>query len=160
MKVYNLFIFGAILVFLSSCQQKVDKKKLEQELLELHQETIQAHLNKDVDFFIRDISDDYMQVHDGEFLYPTKKDIQKMFTHYLNSTDFSVYRDVSEPIVKVADDGSLGWTIVQVRVKGKQQTETDSIYKLDYTFAWITLYERENTKWIRLGEVDNFKIGE
>jgi len=156
---YRIIILAIVLGF-NSCTKKVDTELLKQELLELHNKTIDAHLNKDAEFFIKDISDDYMQVHNGEFLYPQKDDILKMFKHYLSSTEFSVYKDVAEPIVRVADDGSLGWTIVQVRVVGEQKSETDSIHKLDYTFAWITLYEREDDKWIRLGEVDNFKIGE
>lgn len=157
----KLFITVIMLsLFAFSCQTKIDKKKLEQELLDLHQETLDAHLNKNVDFFTRDISEDYFQVHDGEFLHPTQDQITEMFTHYLNNTNFSEYDDIRKPLVKVSDDGSLGWTIVQVRLKGEQQLENDSVHNLDYTYAWITLYERENGKWIRLGEVDNYKKGE
>ena len=149
----------AIFLTLSACQQTVDKKELEKELLDLHQQTIDAHLNKDADFFVKNISDSYMQVHEGEFLYPKKEEILKMFKHYFKNTHFSLYEDISEPIVKVSDDGSLGWTIVQVRVKGEQKTETDTVNQIDNTFAWITLYAQENGQWIRLGEVDNYKIG-
>ncbi|MCB2196211.1 MAG: nuclear transport factor 2 family protein [Bacteroidetes bacterium] len=159
-KIKFLITIGLISLFSFACQQKLDKKKLEQELLDLHQETLDAHLNKNVEFFVRDISEDYFQVHDGEFLHPTKEEIHSMFTHYLNSTEFERYDDLREPMVKVSDDGSLGWTIVQVRLVGEQQLENDSVNKMDYTYAWITLYEREDGKWIRLGEVDNYKEGE
>lgn len=156
----KVFIILLISVFAFSCQKSVDVEKLEQELLDLHQETLDAHFNKNVEFFVRDISEDYFQVHDGEFLHPTKEEIHTMFTHYLNSTEFERYDDLREPMVKVSDDGSLGWTIVQVRLLGEQQLENDSVNKMDYTYAWITLYEREDGKWIRLGEVDNYKKGE
>jgi hypothetical protein len=154
------FIILIISVFAFSCQKSVDIEKLEQELLDLHQETLDAHFNKDVDFFTKDIADGYFQVHEGEFMHPTKEEIHTMFTHYLNSTEFERYDDLREPMVKVSDDGSLGWTIVQVRLVGEQQLENDSVNKMDYTYAWITLYEREDGKWIRLGEVDNYKEGE
>ena len=29
--------------------------------------------------------------------------------------------------------------------------------KLDFTCAWITLYQRQGEKWLRLAEVSNFK---
>ncbi len=152
--------FIALFFLLFACQSKVDIEKLEQELLDLHQTTIDAHLNKDVNFFIKDISDDYMQVQRGEFIYPVKEDIYAKFTEYLNNTEFSVYKDVQEPIVRVANDGSIGWTIVQVKISGERKQENDSIYNFDFTCAWITMYERENDKWIRIGEVDNYKISE
>ena len=154
------FIILIVSLFALSCQKSVNIEKLEQELLDLHQTTLDAHLNKDVEFFTKDISEDYFQVHDGVFLHPTKEEIHTMFTHYLNSTEFEKYEDLREPVVKVSDDGSLGWTIVQVRLIGKQHLENDSVNNMDYTYAWITLYERENGKWIRLGEVDNYKLGE
>ena len=158
-KIRSVVILLVILI-LPACQSKIDITKLEQELLELHYKTIQAHLDKNPDFFIQNISDDYMQVHNGDFLYPQKEEIQDMFVHYLNNTDFIIYEDLAKPIIKVSNDGSLGWTIVQVRVKGKQKSELDSTKIFDNTFAWITLYERTNNQWIRLGEVDNYKINE
>ena len=45
-------------------------------------------------------------------------------------------------------------------IEGEQITENDSIRKLNFTCAWITLYERMDNIWVRLGEVDNFKIEE
>ncbi len=160
MKQILLLIALILVLSLTSCQSTVDIEKLEKELLQLHHKTIEAHLNKDAGFFIEDISENYMQVHNGEFVYPQKEDIYNMFTHYLNSTDFLVYEDVSEPIVRVANDGSIGWTIVQVNVKGEQKQENDSILTFDNTFAWITMYENINGKWIRLGEVDNVKVSD
>jgi len=72
---------------------------LRKQILELHKRTIKAHLRKDVDFLVRDISEDYMSVSNGEIRHPTTEDIRSTFARYLNSTTFTEYRDLREPIV-------------------------------------------------------------
>ncbi len=118
---------------------------------------INAHLNKDIDFFTENIADDYFSVGRGEIRHPEPDEIRMNFSNYLYNTEFSEYRDLQEPIVEFSKDGSLAWLIVQVKVAGERKMETDSIHTFDVTWAWITLYEREEDKWIRLGEVSNYK---
>ena len=134
----------------------MSKNKLEQELLNLHQETIDAHLKKDVDFFVKNISDDYFSVSQGELNHPTKEEITAKFTSYLGSTDFLEYRDLIDPIIRVSDDGSLGWSIVSVKILAVREIEGKK-YDIDNIWTWITLYERKNNIWIRMGEVSSLK---
>jgi hypothetical protein len=56
----------------------MSKNKLEQEIFDLHKETIDAHLKKDVDFFVKNIADDYFSVSRGELRHPTKEEITTM----------------------------------------------------------------------------------
>jgi hypothetical protein len=76
---------------------------------------------------------------------------------YLDHTTFTEYRDLQEPIIGFSKDGSVAWSIVQVKVAGKRTLNDGTERDLDFTSAWITLYERHADKWIRLGEVSNFK---
>ena len=76
---------------------------------------------------------------------------------YLNNTTFTEYRDLQEPIIGFSKDGSVAWSIVQVKVAGKRTIENGAERDLDFTCAWITLYERQGDKWLRLTEVSNFK---
>ena len=144
-----LYLFKTILIHMS-------RSKLEQEILELHKETIDAHLKKDVDFFVKNIADDYFSVSRGELKHPTKEEITTMFTNYLGSTDFLEYRDLIDPIIRVSDDGSLGWSIVRVKIIAVREVEGKK-YNIDNIWTWITLYERENNVWMRMGEVSSLK---
>ena len=78
-------------------------------------------------------------------------------SNYLPNTRFSEYRDLAEPIVGVSDDGSLGWSIVQVKVAGTRMMEDGTERELDFTCAWLTLYERQDGRWMRTAEVSTFK---
>ena len=130
---------------------------LKSEIIALHEKEIKAHLNKDVEFFVQDIAEDYIAVSYGEIRKPTIEEIRSQFTSYLNNTDFRRYEDLREPIIRFSKDGSLAWTILQVVVKGKRTRDDGSEKNLDFTCAWITLYKRQDDKWIRLTDVSSFK---
>lgn len=157
----NVKRFVKIIILLSSflpaCQSDIDFELYEKEILVLHQEMIDAHLNKDVGWFTKDISDNYFSVGRGEIRFPLPEETSAKFRNYLNNTEFTEYHDLQDPIVKFSKDASLAYLIVQVKVAGEQKIETDSTESFDMTWAWITLYERQANKWIRLGEVSNYK---
>ena len=146
-----------LILTLHACQPKQDRETLRSEILDLHKRMIDAHWRKDVGFFTRDISEQYFSVGNGEIRRPTRKEIAAEFAAYLESTTFTEYRDLQEPVVGLSKDGSLAWSVVQVKVAGKRATEEGTDGNLDFICAWITLYERQGKKWIRLGEVSSFK---
>ncbi|UCD44528.1 MAG: nuclear transport factor 2 family protein [Candidatus Bathyarchaeota archaeon] len=133
-----------------------DFEALRRQILDLHRATIEAHWNKDVDSLVRDISEDFISVSNGEIRRPTQEEIRSTFANYLNSTEFSEYRDLREPIVDFSDDGSVAWSVVKVKVAGRT-ADGGSERDLDFTCAWITLYRRRGDRWMRVGEVSSFK---
>lgn len=157
MKINKYAIILIPIIFsITGCNQSPDYNKIRADILGLHKDLIDAHLNKDVDFFVKNISDDYFSGGNGEISYPTKDEIVERFSNYLNNTTFTNYKDLQEPVIGYSQDGSVAWSIVQVNVAGTRAMD-DGDREFDYTFAWITLYSRQNNKWIRLGEVSNCK---
>jgi hypothetical protein len=140
-----------------ACRPAPNFDTLRKEILDLHQKTIDAHWKKDVEFFTKDISDDYFSAGNGEIRNPAKEEITSQFERYLQGTTFTEYRDVREPIIRFSKDGSMAWSLVQVRVAGRSQAEFGTERDFDTTWAWITLYERQGDGWVRLGEVSNLK---
>ena len=143
--------------FINGCSNKPDYKKIKSEILSLHQQQIDAHRNKEIDFFTKDIDADgkYFSVGNGQINYPTSEEIKANFTSYLNSTEFSKYDNIEEPIIGCSDDGTMAWSIVRVNVAGKRNLDDGSSYEFDNIWAWITLFRRDGDKWIRMGEVYN-----
>lgn len=134
-----------------------DLDALRAEILDLHRAEIQAHWDKDVDFFVRDISENYVAVAGGEISPRTVDQIRAQFSSYLNNTTFSEYRDLAEPLVGLSKDGSLAWAILQIRVVGQRRMEDGSDRELDFICAWMTLYERQGERWMRLADASTFK---
>ena len=128
-----------------------------QELLDEHKKSLDAHLQKDISFFTSNISENVLNVSNGEIYRPSKDDIHQRFSNYLSSTEFTKYEDISDPIVQVSDDGTLGWVIANVEIKGVRKMPDGSEAKIDSVWAWINLYKRENNIWIRQGNLSTMK---
>jgi len=135
----------------------VNLEALRAEILALHQTTIAAHWDKDVEFFTQGLSEHYLSVSNGEIRRPTVEEIRSQFSDYLPNTTFTEYRDLREPIIGFSQDGSLAWSIVQVKVAGTRRLEDGSERALDFVCAWITLYERQGDRWLRLAEISTFR---
>lgn len=125
-------------------------------LLALHQKSLEAHLASDVEMLLADEADDFVVVSRGNISHPTKAQRREFLGPYLQRTKFEEYRDSVEPIVRVSNDGTLGWVIVQVTARGTQQT-AQGPQPLTFVSAWISLYEKRNGRWMRTGNVSNFR---
>ncbi len=152
-----LFVCLPLLLTLFACSPVPDHEALLQELRDLHAAGIEAHLSADVDFFTRDLAADYFSVGGGDIRRPTREEIAERFAGYLGGTTFSVYEDLQDPLVGISDDGSLGWALVQVQVMGERRGDDEQPRPVDFVCAWITLYRRDEGRWIRLGDVSSFR---
>ena len=129
------------------------------ELRAIHQASLQAHLDRDVQFFTRDMSESYHSVSRGDINQPTLEQTEAMFTRYLGATTFSRYEDLQEPVIGIADDGSVGWVMAQVAVSG-EQSQGDETVPLNFVSAWIMLYRRVDGRWLRIGDASSFKAAD
>ncbi|MHA2030008.1 MAG: hypothetical protein ACXAB7_17020 [Candidatus Kariarchaeaceae archaeon] len=136
---------------------KHNLEQLRSDLMTHHQNEIAAHLEKDIGFFTKNVSDNYLSVSRGDIHYPTKDEISKNFTSYLQNTTFSEYKDINDPIINFSDDYSVAWVVYQVKVVGIQTIEENKERELDFVCAWITVYHRQNDTWVRLADVSTFK---
>jgi len=156
-KVHILILVVFFILNFIVCQLNPDFKALRLEILELHKKTIDAHWQKDVDFFVKDMAKDFLSVQNGEIQRPQKDEIIRKMSDYLNNTTFTEYRDLEKPLIGFSKDGTIAWSIVRVKVAGKRKMADGTERDLDFTCAWITLYEHHGDKWLRLAEVSNFK---
>lgn len=156
LKVFFLILI-VLLQLLSSCSRNIKKDELKKEILEIHNNLIKAHLENNPDFFIQHLSDNFVSVKNGDILKPTLDEIQVNMSNYINNTTFHEYKDLQEPIIGLSDDGTMAWAIVQVLVQGDRKLEDGTIRKIDFTCAWLTLYQRSGKEWNVLAEVSTFK---
>jgi len=136
------------------------RKAEERELLRLHQTVLDAHLASDIELLLRDEEDYYVIASDGAISRPTREQRRAGLGPYLQATRFLVYRDLVPPVVEVSADGSLGWVIVQIEAQGEQRTASGAVERLEFVSAWIELYRKQNGRWLRVGNVSNFKPDE
>jgi hypothetical protein len=127
------------------------------ELRALHEKVLRAHRQSDVELILEDESAGYVLADRGEITHPTLDERRARLGSYLRSTSFREYRDATDPVIAVSSDGSMGWVIVQVQASGIQTAENGDKEPLEFVSAWIELYEKRNGRWLRIGNVSNFK---
>jgi hypothetical protein len=127
------------------------------ELLALHEEVMRAHRESNADLLLRSDAAEYVSANRGQITQPTIEERRERLRQYLGKTRFTEYIDLVAPVVRVSNDGSLGWVIVQVRGAGAQTTQDGDSQPLAFESAWIELYERRGGRWYRVGNASNFK---
>ncbi len=126
-------------------------------LLALHQTALEAHLQSDVELLLKDESDDYVVASSGEISRPTKEERRQFLGPYLKATNFYEYRDEVPPVVNISQDETLGWVVAQVYARGEQAASDGQLHAIQFVSAWIELYEKRDGRWLRTGNVSNFK---
>jgi len=147
MQYKHLLFVALITIVIYGCQHSFDSEQARDEILALHRSFVEVHLAKDVSAIVRPIPDDYLFVAYGDVQTLNGSEVQKKLQSYLDATTFSHYEDTNEPIIGFSKDGSLAWSIVQVRVAGTTHKASGSDDPFDIKWAWISLYEKRNGEW-------------
>jgi hypothetical protein len=157
----KLNVIFAVLILSTSvllgCQSSPDFDELRLEILEIHDEFIDAHLNKNADYIANTVTEDYMFISNGAIRKPTKEETKTQFTRYLNNTTFSEYRYLGEPVVGFSDDGSLAWSVAKLKVVAKQKMGDGTESAYESVYAWTTIFKRDGNGWLRLSETSTNK---
>jgi hypothetical protein len=129
------------------------------ELRRLHNELLEAHRTGDVDRWMSIEAPEYVSANGGRVMFPELSDRRAQRADYLGSATFDVYRDLREPLVRVSEDGSLGWLIAEVEVRGSIPSGSGEPQSFHDIWAWVELYENEDGAWRLVGNVSNRRPG-
>ena len=103
------------------------------------------------------VSDSMHIVSAGEVYTMPGKEASESLDGSMGFRNHDVYDDLIRPVVRIADDGSLAWVIVQVKAHGvRLDEEGNETEPLDFVSAWIELYEKVEAEWKMMGNVSNF----
>lgn len=130
----------------------------ERELLRLHEELLAAHRAGDVERWMAVESATYVSVNNGRIAYPTEEVRRAGREDYLSRATFEAYDDLSPPVVRVSADGTLGWVIAEVEVRGVLAEDSGETSFHDI-WAWVELYEKVDGSWTLTGNASNRRPG-
>jgi len=148
-----LLVAVALTAAAATAQAASDTERLR----ELHEKVMRAHRHGDVELILQDEGDEYVVASRGEITRPSLEQRRERLGPYLRSTTFEFYRDAVPPLVTVSRDGTLGWAVVQVEARGIRKTATGATEPVEFVSAWIEMYAKRDGKWLRVGNVSNFK---
>ncbi|GAA4280299.1 nuclear transport factor 2 family protein [Gaetbulibacter aestuarii] len=138
---------GLLLLF--SCENKTtfDIQKETVAILKLHHAQRDSHFNKDSLAFVNQFSKSFISVNKGEITQPSKKNMLQRYHRYFSSVTFDQWDDVSDPIIRFSEDGTLAYTIVDKLVKLHFKKEDGTSTPSETHFAWTTIYKKHHGRW-------------
>ena len=103
-----------------------------------------AHLDEDVDLFTSEFATNMISVNRGELSQLTTDQHKGRITRYFQNVEFIKWEDTQEPIIRLSDDQTLAYAILQKQVivisKGASQPDTTD-------FAWISVLRKVEGAW-------------
>ncbi|WP_422361030.1 hypothetical protein [Reichenbachiella sp.] len=137
------------LLFSTSCepQKKASLEEEKEKILAMHHAQRDYHFNKDSIAFANQMSDQFISVNRGVISWPEREANITKYHGYFSMVEFVKWDDVSDPIIKFSDDGSMAYTIVDKIVTLTYQDENDSTIAGSTHFAWTTIYKKYGSEW-------------
>ena len=139
--------FLLILFIAASCTKAFDESIEKKKILELHNAQRDHHFNKDSIAFANQFSDNFIAVNKGLISTPKKEETISRYNNYFSSVTFIKWDDVSEPIIKFSDDGSMAYTIVDKIVTLTYKNEMGDTVEENTHFAWTAIYKKYGEQW-------------
>lgn len=151
----------AVSILLCSCvgclvSKPADLSAEKAALLAMHRQILEAHKSDDLEAWLALEAEEVIVGSRGEIRSTQKSERAAQRREYLAQTEFTVYRDLREPIVQVAADASLGWLVAQVEIQGSR-TDSEGTQPIHDIWAWIETYEKRPEGWRLVGNVSSVK---
>ena len=137
-------------MILTACADKAKSVSLEKErdkILELHKAQRGFHFNKDSIAFANQLSKNFISVNRGVIHSPSKTETLSRYHGYFSAVEFVKWDDVSNPVIRFSDDGSLAYTIVDKVVVIRYKDEEGNPMEGKTHFAWTTIYKKYGDHW-------------
>jgi hypothetical protein len=125
----------------------IDKSVEKSKILELHNAQRDYHFNKDSIAFANQLSDNFISVNKGVISSPKKEETISRYNGYFSSVEFIKWDDVSEPVIKFSDDGSMAYTIVDKVVALTYKDQLGNTIQGSTHFAWTAIYRKYGNGW-------------
>jgi len=138
-----------VIFVLVSCTPNApfDREAETKKILALHHLQRDYHFNQDAESFAELFSPDYISVNRGVISQPTQDETLSRFQQYFSSVRFLEWDDMSDPVIRFSNDGSLAYTVVDKRVI-IEIPDNSGMTNLDTTrFAWTTIYGNYGDHW-------------
>jgi len=118
-----------------------------QELLQRHQELLRAVRQGDLDAWLALETEDFVECSEGKIRESSVSERRAQRSLWLGSLAIQRYEDTSDPVVEVANDGSLAWLITRIHLVGTKKDENGVETAIDSFEPWVELYRKVQGEW-------------
>lgn len=136
------YVFSVLL--LSACSSTPDNPFAdEQKLLELHEQSREAHFKKNPGSLVGQFSDDMISVNRGKVSLASREKATERFKQYFDAVEFKKWDDVKPPVVRFSKDRSIGYVIVDKMVVLETTDSLGKRIEESTHFAWVSIFRKD-----------------
>ena len=144
----SLILIGLSLTYLAcNKSDKFDEVSARQEIIKLHNQQQKYHFEKMAKAFVSQFSENFISVDKGKITTPTAEESLNKFKNYFNSVEFLKWDDITPPIIRFADDGTMAYEVVNKKVVISYKDDNNKRVKETTVFSWVTIYKRYGNNW-------------
>jgi hypothetical protein len=136
-----------VLLAIWGCGPVADLDADRAELLRIHEVSRAAHLEKDAAQIAALISDDFLNISDGEIQHWTQEDVVARLQPYLDRSTFQAWDDIEEPVIRISQDGTMAYVVILKHVRLTEVDELGETVEGHTVFAWTETYEKHDGQW-------------
>lgn len=137
-----------LMILVTSCKKETFSIEEEKKnILAQHNAQRGFHFEKDSIAFANQLSDHFISVNKGIISKPKKEATISRYHGYFSSVEFVKWDDVTPPIIKFSDDGSMAYTIVDKIVTVTYKDKEGNTQTGETHFAWTAIYKKYGDEW-------------
>ncbi len=159
MKKLLLVSLGLVSLLLTTgYQQKIDVEKEKAEILKLDELQKQALLKGDVDAILSLIPEGHesISVGRGKISKTTKADTKQIFEQQFKYGRHIEINNLVIPTIKISPDGKTAWAVGQFKYRYTYKDSTGAEHEFGAVDAWLSVFEKHNSKWAVSTEAETF----
>ena len=142
-----------ILLYISgifqACTNSIDIDKQNETIAikALLQQERKAHFDRDVNLFMSEFADGMISVNKGKVSVATPQENKERIGNYFSSVKFIKWDDLAEPVIRLSDDGSLAYAIIQKQVILSRMDSLGKSFTDTTDYAWVSVYRKQKGEW-------------
>ena len=117
------------------------------ELLRLHHAARASHFTRNARSMVASFADDFVDVRNGRVNRPGRDASLGRLQNYFNNSTFIEWDDITPPVIRVSDDGTMGSVVVHKRVRLKAKRPDGTEREETEVFAWLAVYQKVKGEW-------------
>lgn len=135
----------------------IDLEAERSELLRIHADDHQAHVQTDADWLMAHQGEPFVTVSNGRIDELSREMVSGFFKRYFEGATYDEYADLEPPRVEISSDASLAWIISRTRVRRRTRQADGSQVETQFVYAGIMGYARRDGRWQRIANVSTFE---
>jgi hypothetical protein len=119
-----------------------------------------AHFATDAELMVAHDAEHVLAVREGHISTTTRAETLARAAENFRGATYQEWDYVNEPIVRIADDGSIAWVISRVRVRRTVRLPDGAEEAEAFIYAGLDTFEPRDGAWVRTANVSTFAAAE